>query len=563
VVEGLYRLLCRFPVEEIEVPLKELGRQLPLDRVSEMMVASALKLLDKAGHIERGTLREGTARATLQTTAVELRKTHFRGPLQQAVIDHLVYGLEAEKERTIQLDLEEMSFLLGLEVEQVRRTLASLEEAGHLVYTPPFRGRGIRVLERVDAGKLRINFAEVERRAAFERRKLRQMVDYAYCRQCLRHFILAYFGEHHTRPHCGNCSSCRSGTTSQPLRSLTPEETLVVRKILSGVARMKGRFGKIRVAQMLTGSRQKTLLDLGLDRLSTYGILKEYSQPEVISLLDALFDSGYLAIEGSEFPLLRLTEAGRQAMLEKEAVKMDFPVELRPKPAALAPVREEPEKDSAPVYPELFESLRAWRLGLAREMALPPFRILPDRTLRQIVRHLPLSRSDLARVPGIGPQRMAQYGDQIVKLVLTFCQRWTVTPPFPRPGTGRGGFGERRKQAAAQRRLPVGKPGQPGTPTTLEVTWNWWRQGKTVEKIAELRQLSAGTVIDHLVELCQQGRIHDLDRVVPAPRRGQIEAALRQFGPGPLKPVKDALPSGFSYAEIRLVAAVFRWIRNP
>jgi ATP-dependent DNA helicase RecQ len=564
VVKEVYQLLCRFTEDEIEVPLKELGRQLPTEKVSEMMVASALKLLDKAGHIERGTLGEGTARLTLQTPAAELGHASFRGKLQQVVIEHFVYGLEAEKERTIQFDLEETAGRLGLEPEQVRRTLASLEEAGHLTYTPPFRGRGIRILDRVDSSKLRIDFAEVERRAAFERRKLRLMVDYAYSRQCLRHFILSYFGERHTRSHCGNCSCCHAGHSPQASRALTGGETLIVRKALSGVARMGGRFGKFRVAQMLTGSRQKTLLGLGLDRLSTYGILKEFSQAEVMTLLDALVECGHLIIEGAEYPLVKLTESGRQAMLEKEPVQMEFPLELAPPPPPQIPARRKSEEVSLPFHKELYEELRKWRLDLVVEMNLPAFMILPDRTLRQIARLLPSSGTDLARVPGIGPQKLAQYGKEILAVVSSFCQRCAVARPYSGSAEPLG-VAEKQtgKKPATQGRSPASNVPHQGLPATLEVTWKWWQQGKTVEEIAELRELARGTVVDHLVELSQKGRNVNLDGLVSPQHREQIESVLRQTSSGGLKAVKEALPPEISYDEIRLVAAAFRQTHKP
>jgi len=83
------------------------------------------------------------------------------------------------------------------------------------------------------------------------------------------------------------------------VRPLTEPETLVVKKCLSCVARMKGRFGKMRIAQVLTGSRLRVLEELQLNRLSTYGLLKQFTQPEILSLLDALVAAGSLEVVGA------------------------------------------------------------------------------------------------------------------------------------------------------------------------------------------------------------------------------------------------------------------------
>ena len=83
-----------------------------------------------------------------------------------------------------------------------------LHQAGLIEYRPPFRGRGLKVLSRVPVSNLGINFQEIERRNLFERKKLKQMIDYAYTEQCLRRHILEYFGERIIGENCNNCSNC-------------------------------------------------------------------------------------------------------------------------------------------------------------------------------------------------------------------------------------------------------------------------------------------------------------------------------------------------------------------
>src|SRR5206468_352475 len=98
-----------------------------------------------------------------------------------------------------------------------RRALSALHQSGHIEYKAPFRGRGLKILKRVPVSELDVNFAEIERHAQFERRKLRQMVEYAYERHCLRRFLLEYFGEPVAYRQCQNCSNCQErGMAAQP-----------------------------------------------------------------------------------------------------------------------------------------------------------------------------------------------------------------------------------------------------------------------------------------------------------------------------------------------------------
>ena len=94
-------------------------------------------------------------------------------------------------------------------------------------YRPPFRGRGLKILSRVPVSELNINFQEIERRGLFERKKLRKMIDYAYTDQCLRRFILEYFGERTPRNSCDNCSNCLDEGKNQAFRTFTGKDRII------------------------------------------------------------------------------------------------------------------------------------------------------------------------------------------------------------------------------------------------------------------------------------------------------------------------------------------------
>src|SRR5262249_26285494 len=151
-----------------------------------------------------------------------------------------------------------------------------------------FRGNAVRVIDRSKRPRdLSIDFAALEKRKRREYDKLERMIKYAQSGQCRRAFILGYFGDTAAdRLHCGRCDNCGpsaavdSGVAIEP-----PAGREASLKALSGVARAKGRFGKTTVAQMLKGSGSEKMDRWGLKKLSTYGILADFTQPELTQLL--------------------------------------------------------------------------------------------------------------------------------------------------------------------------------------------------------------------------------------------------------------------------------------
>jgi ATP-dependent DNA helicase RecQ len=536
-VHAVYQTICRFKTDDIEVTVRELAELAAHKKANEMAVASSLKLLEKAGYIERGTEGHHQGRVTLLEPPEKLRQPGAAAKgLQRSILDYCLDVLRSRQGEPRSVDLDDMAADLDLTADQLRRGLSALHQAGKLAYQAPFRGRGLRVLQRVPAHQLNVNYDAVERRGQFERRKLRRMVDYADSRSCLRRFILEYFGESVSHLRCGNCSSCLEATTSGVSRPLSDLETVFVKKCLSCAARMKGRFGKMRIAQVLTGSRLKVLGELQLTRLSTYGLLKDFTQPEVLSVLDGLIAAGLLEVAGTEYPLVKLTDSGRRAMLGEVPIKMIFPLAL-PGEAALQPVAQASHRADAPYHHELFESLRQMRREWAAQANLAPYVIFHDETLKNVSRSLPVTLAELSLVKGIGSRKIESYGVEVTKLVREFLERQTESRPF---------VGAESKSVAHERRTVT---------QTVEETYQWWQQGKTIDEIAHLRKLTRSTVAGHLEALLLEGRAVDLSRVVPADKEALIRQTLTEVQTDCLSSIKERLPDTVTFDEIRLVRA--------
>jgi len=226
-----------------------------------------------------------------------------------------------------------------------------------------------------------------------EYKKLQVMSQYANTQGCLQQFILAYFGE--TSSPCGRCSNCRDDREAQDI-------TVAAQKVLSCVVRLRSRFGKGVVAQVLTGAHNQRVRENHLEELSTYGIMNGQRQKSVGELIDFLTAAGYLQSVGGQYPTLAITQEGA-AVLKGET-------QVFRKMARQA-------KRLAPVDDELFGKLRELRRRLAEEQHVPPFVIFSDRSLHAMCEVLPQDEAAFLTVKGVGQSKLEKYGDAFMAII--------------------------------------------------------------------------------------------------------------------------------------------------
>ena len=261
-------------------------------------------------------------------------------------------------------------------------------------------------------------------KARRDRERLNTMVRYAFSRGCRTRFIYDYFAggaRGGAAPRCGVCDVClgwRRGTG----RILDDSELLHVRIALSGVGRLSGRFGVERVAQMLVGSTVREVLDRGLHRIPTYGKLAALPLDQVKDLLGVLADAGLLERQGIEGGrpgafVLALTPEGRAVARGEARPELDWPAQAaQPRRRGKSPSRPtEPAGEVAD--PELLARLKTWRTEEARRRGMPPYVIFQDRTLVDIAGARPAGLTELARIKGVGPAKLAAYGETVLKLL--------------------------------------------------------------------------------------------------------------------------------------------------
>jgi len=285
---------------------------------------------------------------------------------------------------------------------------------------PGSRAKGTRLLRPdVLTRDLTLDEAALEEKERRDREKLEKMVQLCYANTCRQQWILEYFGEENA-PICGSCDVCR-GEESSERRAPTDEEDLIVRKFLSGVARMsrhtatgwEGIFGRGRIIQMLVGSKSQEILRVRLHELKTYGLLKERGTAYLNALARSLNDGGLIVTQMGEYPLVTLTPRGDHVMRGKTSYSLEWPSkEGMSKTSADGVALKDLGFDA-----RLFDRLKDVRTRLAKAAQVPAYVIFPNETLEHLARLRPTTMDAGLLVKGIGEVKAEKYLEPFLKAI--------------------------------------------------------------------------------------------------------------------------------------------------
>lgn len=235
-------------------------------------------------------------------------------------------------------------------------------------------------------------------RKIIENKKLQYMVDFCHTERCLRKYILEYFGEKNVSEVCGNCSSCND---TREVNDITIE----AQKIFSCIVHMKERYGGVLIAEVLRGSKNKRVLALNFDRLSTYGIIKNYTIDEIKELINLLIAEEYLGLSESEFPVVTLKNKAISVLKGKEKVFQKI----------------EKKSKRVEISNSLFDELRTLRKEIALKGKVPPYIIFADTALKEMCELLPLDKVSMLSVKGVGEVKFERYGDEFITAIKKHC----------------------------------------------------------------------------------------------------------------------------------------------
>ena len=255
---------------------------------------------------------------------------------------------------------------------------------------------------------------EKTRRQLIERdmERLKQMTFYATTTNCLRRYILNYFGEK-APLCCGHCGNCDTNFEEV-------DATMDARKILSCVYRLDERrlhFGKTVVAAVLTGSKSEQINRFHLDTLSTYNIMHEQTAVRVRQLIDVLLERGLLTADPERYNALFLTQTGNALMRGRGELRIKLPREKKPETAA-----RRTEELAADVDEKLFEKLRALRTKVAQRAGVPPYVVFSNATLADMAARQPKSEYELLGVRGVGEAKARRYGAEFVDCIREYLE---------------------------------------------------------------------------------------------------------------------------------------------
>jgi ATP-dependent DNA helicase RecQ len=349
--------------------------------------------------------------------------------------------------------------------------------------------------------------------------RLQDMIGYSNTINCLRQYILNYFGEDYPKP-CMNCSSCLEDFE---LIDMTKEAQMA----LSCIIRMEQRFGAGLVCNVLRGSKAQKVIDWKFDKLSTYGLLKDYSQSAVLDLLNSLTAENYLSPD--EHGALKLKKSSLALLKGEEKFYIKYREE-----------KSEGEKDKKNIsskYPELFEKLRELRLEISKEKAIPPYVIFHDSSLIEMSNKLPTTDGEFLNISGVGKAKCENYGESFMEIIIDYMHEEGIEKM--------NSVVDSSDQVKDKMNIRIG--------ISDYTTFKLYEQGMDIEEIATERNISTRTVRNHLYNLAIGGLLKKFISNVEEWKKKEILEAIKEVGMTFLNPIKSKISDEISYEEIREV----------
>lgn len=358
---------------------------------------------------------------------------------------------------------------------------------------------------------------------------------------CRRKPLLTYFGEQYSINNCGNCDAC---TTTPP--ALT-DITIPAQKFLSCVKRTGERFGAAHITDVLGGSKSEKVLRYAHDQLSTYGIGKDLTKMQWMHLAQQLVKAGYLDQE-AEYRTLSLTKKAIDALYKRHPIMGQLKADEE------RPVKEKSRKPELEYNHALFALLRQKRKELADDAGVPPYVIFSDKTLVEMAMYYPQSVKNLLDINGVGQVKLEKYSETFLAVIRSYCIKHGLAEKV-KDVERRGRNGQRRDKSDAGRRYVfVGEA---------------YNAGDSIETLMDRYQVTAGTILDHLVRYVAAGNKlrcgDDLRAMVPNSPDEQ-QAAFHAFevhGTLFLKPVYEKLGGKISYDELKIIRLIYLTTKEP
>lgn len=346
---------------------------------------------------------------------------------------------------------------------------------------------------------------------------------------CRRIPLLNYFGEEYSIENCNRCDNCLAGE-----KELT-DLTIPAQKFLSCVKRTGEMFGMGHIIDVLRGSSARKVIKFGHDKLSTYGIGKEFSKKQWM-ILARQFLYKKLLIQDMEYGSLKLTDKAWDVFQGEKTVlghlkKRDNNKEVAEEPK----IKTTPDHDN-----DLFEILRKKRKNLADDAGVPPYVIFSDRTLIELAAYFPQTMEGLLDIHGVGIVKRKKYGSVFLRLIQTYCRDREIKERYKNSKIQTRTL---PRQAERQRHIVIGEALDSGCSipdimaefnikldTVLNHLFNYYYEGRTIRSADELLKMST----------CSPDQKH------------LVLDTFKRLGSELLKPIFEALDGKISYQELKI-----------
>jgi ATP-dependent DNA helicase RecQ len=368
------------------------------------------------------------------------------------------------------------------------------------------------------------------------RAQLEQIVHYAECASCRRAFLLNYFGEQYQGGSQGEeadsngCNACDNCLSPRQ----TWDGTVAAQKFLSCVYRIREKsgfgVGVQHIVEVLSGAETEKVRKWDHHTLSTYNIGGEHSRPEWAAIGRELVRLGLLRQDAERFNTIEITNEGRAALKSRQKIVLTRAITAPNQPAKHR--AGEIACDEA-----LFDKLRQLRKRLADERAVPPYIIFSDVSLRQIARNYPEDEKAFSRISGVGEKKLREFGALFMAEVAAHLQ-----------ANARHIFAD---DSFAEPPPPI----RSSLNDTARETMHFFRQGKTVEQIALIRDLKESTIYGHLEDAIRAGEKIDLSRLLDEKGQQEIASAFSRHGFGNLTGAIESLGGRYSHGQLRIYRA--------
>jgi ATP-dependent DNA helicase RecQ len=377
------------------------------------------------------------------------------------------------------------------------------------------------------------------------KQRLRALIDFLETEGCRRVPLLRYFGEAYPGSGCGACDNC----ALQEVKDQQPEEerepsvegeargetdlTTTALYFLTCALETGEIFGVEHLIRVLRGSKAKKIYQFKHDKLSSYGMGKEYSAESWRHLAAQFVRRGLLKRKRAHRNLV-VTEKGKQVLMGETFIG-ELPGYIGFKHLS---------REDSRVDRELFEKLRALRASLARERNLPPYTIFHDSTLTQMAANYPLTSEAFLGIHGIGTHKLEQYGAQFLKVIQAYCQGKGINPNAK--------VLETRKNSRAS-------SGQKRT----EAIWERYQEGMSIQDLADAFGFKPITIINHLYKAFNSGRSLGIAGLkefnsLSSEESKQVLDAFRTHGTEHLKPVFNAQDGEIAYDQLHLWRLIYQ-----